>query len=128
MISFPTILSFVALGLLVIGCQDEQNDSENAGGAGNQETCADLAQAECEASDVCTSFWAYEYEDGTFESKPDSKTFVACRDAGPDDDLCGDALTCGYETEGACWMFPTNCLPEGWTYLNCTQPCPNAED
>lgn len=128
--SLSTILSVLAFGLLTTACQSEQNGNEDAGGAGNQEACADLAEAECEESDVCEPFSAYEYVDGTFESDPDTKTFMGCRDARPDDDHCGDALTCAYETEGegACWMFPSTCLPEGWTSLNCTQACPRADE
>lgn len=126
--SFPTILSFIVFGVLATSCLSEQNGNEDAGGAPNQEACADLAQPACEDSEVCEPFSAYEYVDGTFESKPNTRTYMGCRDAGPDDDLCGDALTCAYETEGACWMFPSTCLPEGWTSLNCTTPCPEADD
>lgn len=118
------ILLMIVLGLSMAACQSESEDADDAE---NQETCADLTEAECETSKVCTPSWAYEYEDGTFESKPDSLTFIACRDAGPNDGPCGDALNCAYEaeTEGACWMFSSTCLPEGWISLNCTQPCPD---
>jgi hypothetical protein len=100
-----------------------------SGGYSGEALCAGLSELECNAMEVCRPALGWRPAPGSFEGGDfEDRSFQGCRYGGPPDNelLCGSALTCGYDPNAGveCWEFSNNCLPIGWNYVNCTEPCP----
>lgn len=101
----------------------------NLGGNPGEEVCAGLNEAECEAQEVCRPALGWTPEPGSFYGGDfENRSYQGCRYGGPPDNEwgCGLALTCGFNPNGGtqCWEFSDNCLPIGWTFVSCEDPCP----
>jgi hypothetical protein len=126
----------LALSVILPGCESSPADDETNGTGGNgtdsaggstggtdgnpNETCAGLDEAECVASEDCSPLFGRGWVSG--DSHDGNASFQGCAYG-----LCGTESVCGYdpEAEGKCWWFPENCLPRGWTKLDCLDDvCP----
>ena len=95
---------FFAASLAAAGCND----------GASPEDCADLDEAACEASEDCAPIRGAPADE---VCAGDYSNWVTLYGGCMDGDVgCGDAETCGLNpATGEEWIFPSTCLPEGWT-------------
>lgn len=74
--------------------------------------CSSLAEGECEAREACAPLWGWP-PDQACVGAHDRRIFAGCH---PVDTACGEAETCaGEDTTGRLLVFPSTCLPTGWS-------------
>ena len=114
------ILMVVFGGALLCGCddKDEQADTaEDTAVVGLPISCYDLTPELCADESTCAVIGGrttQTTDEGICVDYSTETTGLGCMDAG---DGCGAAETLAASPDDpeTCWLFPTTCLPEGWT-------------
>lgn len=74
--------------------------------------CAPLEEAECEADRFCSVLKAQKLDDEN-DCKAEQSEIVGCGLIG-----CTGAFTVAEDDGGVAWVFPSGCLPLGWTEVD----------
>ncbi|HEX2881156.1 MAG TPA: hypothetical protein VHO25_16610, partial [Polyangiaceae bacterium] len=132
-LSFFGLRLIVYLGVaLVCACDDTAAGAQGNGGASSQSDaamspdasqcttadcyqCDDLGEAACGPDNLCFANQGQRL-DTTLNCF--QRQFGGCTPNLP----CGGALTTAIDAEGTCWMFPSTCLPTGFTYTDSQDP------
>jgi hypothetical protein len=77
--------------------------------SGSQRICALLAPEDCAKNPSCNVVSARRLEPE--RECGSASEAIACRNL---EQACGDALTLARDMEGALFLLPNTCLPEGW--------------
>ncbi len=77
--------------------------------AAKQTVCGSRSEAACEGLSFCSNLTAQRIDEVAQCAEPD-RQWVGCGLLG-----CGGLLTRGRDPEGKAWLFPSTCLPSGWS-------------
>lgn len=97
--------------LLLAACVGGGDSASDDSASGSD--CASLDEAACDARADCTDILGAPEDEVCAEDYSHWMTvWAGCMDAGMG---CDDAETCGEAPDGTQLIFPSGCLPDGWT-------------
>lgn len=86
-----------------------QDDTTSDCRAARRAACAPLEEADCEAARFCSVLKAQKVNDEN-DCKAEQSEVVGCGLIG-----CTAAFTVAEDDDGVAWVFPSGCVPLGWT-------------